>query len=385
MNSTLQLRYPGVDFLGDRSSGSFIDKEVTITPGARIDLSQGVQIRNRSIIGRDAIIEGGYIQCSTIHGRVSGGRIEDSEIEVFARITGGRLCRCTIRSHAQVQSGTLLDTIVADQGQVHGGQVTGCEISGNSRVTGGFLIQSIVQGNALIAGGEATDSKFTDRCRITGGVLINSVVQGDALVHTGRFSHAEIGHSIASLHRSSVGKDLPYQRVSITGIKPSLGLALSRLSSQPHVTHPPEVIIDRITKQLITDAVCTRDGETYNRSTISAQKTHAAYPNRAVQDISNLYREFIAVSGLIQKRGYTHRFPFQPPPIFDCITSGLVQDAVLCRCGHTYDRVSIKKWIRQHQSCPINAHPLREEDLYPNHAIQRLIVASTPNHMTILA
>lgn len=374
MNSTLQLRYPGVDFLGDRSSASSIDEEVTVFPGARINLSQGVQIRNRSVIGRDAIIEGGYIQSSIIHGRVSGGRIEDSEIEVFARITGGRLCRCSIRGHAQVQSGTLVDTVVADQAQVHGGQATSCEISDNSRVTSGFLIQSIVQGDALVAGGAATDSKIVDSSRITGGFLINSIVQGDALVNIGRFSHATIGHNIVSLHRSSVGKELPYQEVSITKIKPPPGLALSRLSSQPRITHPPELIIDRITKQLITDAVCTRNGETHNRSTISPQNAHAAYPNLAVQDISNSYREFIAVSGLMQMRGYTHQLPFQLPRIFDPITSRLVQDAVLCRCGHTYDRATIKQWIRQHRSCPINDHPLREEDLYPNRAIQRLII-----------
>lgn len=181
--------------------------------------------------------------------------------------------------------------------------------------------------------------------------------------------------NIASLYRSSVGNELPYQEVGITKIKPPPGLALSRLSSQTRTTHPPEVIIDRITKQLIMDVICTRDGETRNRSTISPQNTYAAYPNRAVQDISNWYRELIAVSGLIQMRGYyTHRLPFHVPQTFHPITSRLVQDAVLCRCGHTYDRASIERWILQHRSCPINEHPLHEEDLYPNQAMQRLIV-----------
>jgi hypothetical protein len=41
--------------------------DVTIAPGARIDLSQGVRLGGRSIVGQDAIIEGGWQSVSPLN------------------------------------------------------------------------------------------------------------------------------------------------------------------------------------------------------------------------------------------------------------------------------------------------------------------------------
>lgn len=269
MAERLQSRFPGVEFIGGMSLGTVIG-DVSIAPGARIDLSQGVRLGGQSIVGRDAIIEGGCIQGSTIDGRESGGRIEDSHVGVFARISGGTLRRCKIQGHGQVRNGCILqDTTVTDNAQVSGGQIRDSEISGNSRVTGGYLVRSIVTDDAVVTGGKACDSLICSHGHLRHGRIMEGRIDGNPL----------------SLHPTRRAEKLPYQESSIPRAQPFSGAATNILPVQN--CQPPTVLVDPVTGHLILQAVCTPDGETYDLSTIRRLPAtrRQGYRNRAVQDV----------------------------------------------------------------------------------------------------
>jgi U-box domain len=360
MTAQLQSRFPGVEFVGEMTSITFIG-DVTICPGARIDLSREVRLRG-STIGRDAIIEGGCIKGCIIEGRVSGGRIEDSYVGVFARISGGTLQRCTVQGHGQVGSGcTLQDTTVTDDTQISGGQACDSEISGNSRVTGGFLVRSIVQDDALVTGGQAFDSLISKHGRLSHGRIVEAQIDGNPL----------------GLRPTGLGEVSPRQDVSIAQARARSppGTTVSRLSEQLSNCQPPDFLVDKLTGDLIIQAACTPDGETYDQSTLRRlAATHGrCYHNRAVQAVSDQWRHFAAACNLIRMRGHINDPLFPLPQFIDPITSQPIVAAVLCPCGQTYDRSSIERYIQQQHSCPMAGHPLRREDLYVNRTIQRMI------------
>ncbi|OKL55246.1 hypothetical protein UA08_09472 [Talaromyces atroroseus] len=357
MAANLQSRFPGVEFVGEMSSTTFIGN-VTISPGARIDLSQGVRLCG-STVGRDAIIEGGCIKGSIIEGRVSGGRIEDTYVGVFARISGGMLRGCTIQGHGQVGGGsTLQDTAVTDNAQISGGQACDSEISGNSRVTGGFLVRSIVQDDALVTGGQAFDSLIFKHGHLSHGRIVEAQIDGNPL----------------SLRPTGRGEKYPRQDASIPRAPDT---AVSRLSEKSRNCQPPDVLVDQLTGNLIIQAACTPDGETYDQSSLHrlavSQAYGRCYPNREIEHLSDRWRQYAAACDLMRIKGHTEYPPFPLPRFVDPITSQPIIAALLCSCGQTYDRSSIEQYIRQHHSCPMTGHPLQRKDLYVNQAVQRMI------------
>ncbi|KAK8546768.1 hypothetical protein V6N13_093811 [Hibiscus sabdariffa] len=66
----------------------------------------------------------------------------------------------------------------------------------------------------------------------------------------------------------------------------------------------------------------------------------------------------------------------QLPDDFKCpISLEIMSDPVILSSGHTFDRVSIQRWLDSgHRTCPITKHPLPEHPcLIPNHALRSLI------------
>ncbi|KAH0901802.1 hypothetical protein HID58_041305 [Brassica napus] len=67
---------------------------------------------------------------------------------------------------------------------------------------------------------------------------------------------------------------------------------------------------------------------------------------------------------------------FELPNDFRCpISLEIMSDPVIIQSGHTFDRVSIQKWIDSgNRTCPISKLPLSESpSLIPNHALRSLI------------
>ena len=55
------------------------------------------------------------------------------------------------------------------------------------------------------------------------------------------------------------------------------------------------------------------------------------------------------------------------------ISLEIMQDPVICRYGHTYERTAIIRWLERNNSSPINREPLYRNDLRPNHTVRALI------------
>jgi hypothetical protein len=75
----LSSRYPGVEFRGSDDTAE-IDSGVHILAGAVTTLSSKLQIKGTSEVGSDPIISGGHIDCSTIIGSVSDGKMKNSQV-----------------------------------------------------------------------------------------------------------------------------------------------------------------------------------------------------------------------------------------------------------------------------------------------------------------
>ena len=64
----------------------------------------------------------------------------------------------------------------------------------------------------------------------------------------------------------------------------------------------------------------------------------------------------------------------EPPKEFICpITRELMQRPVFTSDGHTYERVAILEWLRNHDTSPRTLKKLKEKDVRPNHALRMQI------------
>lgn len=53
--------------------------------------------------------------------------------------------------------------------------------------------------------------------------------------------------------------------------------------------------------------------------------------------------------------------------IFSCpISYGILSDPVMDPCGHTFERVMIVEWLREHNHCPLSRRPITTASLVPN-------------------
>ena len=63
-----------------------------------------------------------------------------------------------------------------------------------------------------------------------------------------------------------------------------------------------------------------------------------------------------------------------PPSNYICpFTLEIMHEPVLSRWGHTYERASIMKWLRTHDSCPMTRKPLTPSTLITNAHLKREI------------
>ena len=66
----------------------------------------------------------------------------------------------------------------------------------------------------------------------------------------------------------------------------------------------------------------------------------------------------------------------EAPQEFYCPISGdIMDDPVIDRYNHTYERAAIVEWLEQHEISPLNRQPLTLEDLRPNAALKARIQA----------
>ena len=62
------------------------------------------------------------------------------------------------------------------------------------------------------------------------------------------------------------------------------------------------------------------------------------------------------------------------PKEYECpIDMELMEDPVLAKCTHTFDRSNIEKWLEKHSSCPICRKPIDRTDLVANRVLKDLI------------
>lgn len=357
MDSDLHRRYEGVRFKGESSRIS-IENTVIIHPGAIIDLSSDLHISGNSIVGGRAIIEGGRIHSSCIHGRVFAGSLDNTFVDVFATVSGGILSHCFVHDDSQVTHGTLYNTTLRNKAKCSGGQAVGSEISDNSQVTGGYLQDSIVTEYARVTGGHLVESKASGHSQVNAGLIERSVIEGGVAVNGGTYVDRRVGDVISLA--------ISYEDVGFHDNTPSRPSPWS-------LGHPPAEIIDETTGEPFHDPVCTIDGETQSRSGRRQQDGYPLYTNFAIQGIIQKWEQFEAASRLMQIKGYLTRESFRLPSIIDPITSRPIKTAVLCSCGTTFEREDIQAWFRRYRSCPIYMHSFPKEGFYPNTSIQRLI------------
>lgn len=101
---------------------------------------------------------------------------------------------------------------------------------------------------------------------------------------------------------------------------------------------------------------------------LTLEKEKAAY-NQEVLDLSekkmNLIAEInalkLGVNKLIAKS------------ITDPITLDIIEDAVITRYGHSFDRKSITRWLEKNETCPITRQRLTLRKIYPNRNLQAII------------
>ena len=146
------------------------------------------------------------------------------------------------------------------------------------------------------------------------------------------------------------------------------------------------------------DPVTTRNGLTYERSAIEAQRRRRIgsgrlYPNRALKSIIDEAVEMTDDSLLAGVKRLTnsvcHNISFlvdstatsnNPeclPPLpeaYHCpITFGLMHDPVIDPEGNTFDRIAVENWIHAHGTSPITRTKMSIKDLYPNLAVAELL------------
>ena len=67
---------------------------------------------------------------------------------------------------------------------------------------------------------------------------------------------------------------------------------------------------------------------------------------------------------------------------FECT---LMDDPVVAADGHTYNRADIEKWLKEHDTSPLNHEPLEHKILIPNMGIRRQINAWREEHGPLLS
>lgn len=152
----------------------------------------------------------------------------------------------------------------------------------------------------------------------------------------------------------------------------------------------PDPFYDPTTGQLMKDPVVNPAGDSYEKSTLTDNKSVTYYPNRALKSI--IQRKVELESGSLRGRlrgmdeaiqqsfarilerstfGVEHR-PL-PESYYCPITCELMIDPVISKDGNSYEREAIENWIRVNGVSPLTRNPLAITDLRDNNALYELI------------
>lgn len=133
--TALKARFPGVVF-EPGFDASTIDASVKIVPGAR--LSGTPQLRGTTVIGATAVVDGGVITNSTVHGEVSGGVLNNATVDKGGCVSGGVLNSSKVLSGGHVSGGVLNSATVANNASVSGGILNGTHVAEGRKISGGI-------------------------------------------------------------------------------------------------------------------------------------------------------------------------------------------------------------------------------------------------------
>jgi hypothetical protein len=258
----LNRKYPGVEFR-HINDGFWIDiNGVHIAAGPTICLNSGLNIQGQTYISADAVIEGGFINHSTIFGKVSGGSVRHSKVEREGHVLGGTI------NHSKIQ------------GIVSGGTVNHCKVNG--LVSGGTVNHSTINGrvhggisNHITVRDDDVITEATTQLAQPQGPGRFSVIRGD--VHQGAVWRSVIRGNVhqEAVRGSGIRGDVHQEAVwgSVTAntsnVGPNSPKAFTYKPSEvDHTeefdTDPPQYLKDPVSWDLIHNAVVTRYGHTFD-------------------------------------------------------------------------------------------------------------------------
>jgi hypothetical protein len=103
-------------------------------------------------------------------------------------------------------------------------------------------------------------------------------------------------------------------------------------------------VIDPWNGLLLVDAVVTRDRATtehHSLSSLDPASQRQAYPNRIIRDRCKRWERYVAAASLLLMAGRLQPVAFEEHPLYDSLASRLINIAVLCPRGKTYNRAPL--------------------------------------------
>jgi hypothetical protein len=272
----------------------------------------------RIIIGHQVSIDAGAVVDAEGDIYISG----TSHIGPDAVITEGHIQSSRILG--TIHGGRIRDCLIEEHAIVGGGELRHSTISGRGRVTNGNLSHTTVRDDAAVFGGDLSYSVISGHGRVTGGILSFASVQDFALVIGGVCDHILLtGNRIVTSDSPFLSSNSPSENdTSVARVRPFPSIA-SRLQDTAAGRHVPGDLILESTPI-----------------------------NKEVRSIIRDPPEVI-IDNIIT---------FQPIKVAVCTPN-----------GDTYDQSVILEWISKDHNCPITRKVLREDQLYPNRAVQKLI------------
>mmetsp|Transcript_30929 Transcript_30929/g.50030 ORF Transcript_30929/g.50030 Transcript_30929/m.50030 type:complete len:445 (-) Transcript_30929:319-1653(-) len=74
-----------------------------------------------------------------------------------------------------------------------------------------------------------------------------------------------------------------------------------------------------------------------------------------------------------------------PPQLCCSITHQLMQEPVVCADGHTYERIAIERWLKEHCSSPLTGKTLKSKIMFPNYNLMSQIKEFQENRSRLSA
>lgn len=281
-----------VDFIGEPVD-SFIDtNSVQIAAGATIDLRSGITITGNTKIGSSAVISGGTINFSIINGEVSGGNVNHSSVFASSTVSGGYVNYSTIKELDSVSGGSVNHSTIRDGGVVTGGYVNHCIVENGTIVSSGNHNLETVNGRP-----QPVNQDHLATIIIGNNIRISNQAR---IQSSGSWMEVGGGASIQPFTSRSQA-----ERANMDA-KSTLPPAMEVDREEIFTCEPPKSLADNVISfDLIHEAVCTPNGDSYDRPIIEQWiKDHHTcpvtrrqlkladlIPNRNLQETINIWKE----------------------------------------------------------------------------------------------